>query len=240
MKNKLKYFYSGVRGVLKHEGIMSLIKKGLMFLSHRFFVFEDYYIVVSNNMDIDKEVEADYLPKVEDHCWWMLTTNQEADELVADGFELGAYELNLRTLLDKDAIAFCNFAGKELAHFSVLADNPRGKKAVEPLPFSVDFEHGQIVVGRALTVPKFRRLHFRKYNGYLMRKYRWARGKVSTKYPIQVNNYPALAIAAQPPERQIVSKCRFIKILWFKYFKETEMNPTPPKEIIDRLAKQDT
>ena len=70
-----------------------------------------------------------------------------------------------------------------------------------------------------------------------MRKHTWLRGIVSAKYPIQADNYPALANAAQPPEKMIVSRCRFLKILWFKHLKEIEMEPTPPREIINRLPE---
>ena len=237
MKNSLKTTYSGIKGVLKHEGVKSLVSRGFGFLLHCLFMFENYYVVVVDYKDVGKEVESDYLPRIDDHCWRIISTNQEADELIADGFELGAYELNLRLSLDKGAVAVCNFVGKELAHYSCLADNPRGKEAVDPRPFNVDFENGQIVIGRALTVPKFRRLYLRKYNGYVLRKYCWGRGVTGSKYSLQVNNYPALANAAQPPDKLIVSRCQFTKILWFKYLKEMEMEPTPLKQIVEQMSE---
>jgi len=232
MKSKTKYTFSGIRGVLKHEGVISLISRGFRYLLHRFFIFEDYYIVVSDQWNVDKEVEADYLPKVDDHCWRIISTNQEVDELKADGFELGAYELNLRISMDKDAVASCHFVGKELAHYTFWADNPRGKDAVDPRPFNVDFENGQTVVGRSLTVPKYRNLRLRNYNGYMNRKYWGARGIVGSTYSIEVNNYPALVSAAKPPDKMIVSRYRFIKILCFKYLKETKMDPITIKELL--------
>jgi len=238
MKNKLKYFRSGVRGVLKHEGVMSLISRGYRYLLHRFFILEHYYVVVESYGDIDKEVEADYLPKVDNHCWRIISTNQEVDELIADGFDLGAYELNLRISVEKEAVGFCHFVGKELAHYTFLADNPRGKDAVDLLPFHVDFKNGQSVCGNSLTVPKYRSLHFRIYNGYIIRKYSWSKGIVGSTYSIEVNNYPALVSHAKSLNKLIVSRCRFIKILWFKHLKEIEMKPIPPKEIIARLSKQ--
>ena len=237
MKKNLKYIYPGIKGVLKHEGVIGLISRGYKYLLHRFFFYEDYYVVVSNYYkDIDKEVEADYLPKVDNHCCRIISTNGEVDELIADGFDLGVYELNLRISMDKGAVGFCHFVCKELAHYTFLTDNPRGKEAVDPRPFSVDYKNGQMVVGRSLTVPKYRRLHLRNYNGYVMRKYRWERGIKSTIYTLQVNNYPALVRAAKPPDKLIVSRCRLIKILWFKYLKEIEMEPTPLKQIVAQMS----
>lgn len=234
MKSNFKYTYSGIRGVLKHEGVISLISRGFGYLLHRFFIFKNYYVVVVRFKDIDKEVEADYLPKVDDHCWRIISTNQEVDELKADGFELGAYELNLRISMDKDAVASCHFVGKELAHYTFLTDNPRGKDTVDLLPFSVDFENGQMVFGKSLTVPKYRNLRLRNYNGYINRKYCWARGIASGTYSVEVNNYRAMVSAAKPPDKLIISRCRFIKILWFKYFKETKMDPITIKEFLEQ------
>ena len=237
MLHSCKQIYAALWAIVKYEGIRVFIARGLMFLSHRLFVSEDYYMVVVDYRDVDKEVEADNLPEVENHCWRILTSNQEADELLTDGFNLGAYEFDLRIFLRKGVTAVCNFVDKELAHYSVIAENLQGKEAVEPLPFSVDFENGQVVIGRAFTVPKFRRLHLRSYNGYLLRKYLRGRGKTGSKYPIRVDNYPALSIAAQPPDKLIVSRCRYIKILWFKHVKEEEMEPTPPELIVAQLSE---
>ena len=57
---KIKYIYSGIKSFLKHEGVKSLISRGYRYLLRRFLVFEDYYVIVSEYEDIDKEVEADF------------------------------------------------------------------------------------------------------------------------------------------------------------------------------------
>lgn len=235
---KIKYLSSGTKGILKHEGVISLISRGFRYLLHRFFVFEDYYVIVVKFKDTDKEVEADYLPEVDNHCYRIITNNQEVDKLIADGFELGAYELNLRMSVEKGAIAFCHFVGKEFAHFTFYADNPRGKEVIDLLPFKVDFENGQMISGKSLTVPKYRNLRLRNYNGYVMRKYLWSKGFTGSVFSIAVNNYRAMVSAAKPPEKRIVSRCRFIKILWFKYFKEKRMEPISIKEFIDKIPER--
>jgi hypothetical protein len=96
--------YSGIKGIIKHEGIKSLISRGFKFLLKLFIMFEDYYVVVVDYKNVDKENEADFLPKTDNYCWKAISTNKEADELVANGFELGAYELNLRASLDKGEV----------------------------------------------------------------------------------------------------------------------------------------
>lgn len=235
MKNK--YICSGIRGVLKHEGLKSLSSRVYTYLLHRFFIFEHYYVVVVKFKDIEKEVESDYLPKLDEHCWRIISTNHEIDELVTDGFSLGAYELNLRMSMDRDAVAFCHFASNELAHYTFYADNPRGKNIIDLLPYNVDFENGYVISGMSLTVPKYRNLHLRVYNGYIMRKYFWSRGIVGSTYSVSVNNYPALLSHAKPPDKLIVSEYRFIKILCFKYLKKIEIEPTPLKQIVARMSE---
>jgi hypothetical protein len=233
----VKYIYSGIRGILKHEGVKSLILRGFVFLLNRSIMFEDYYVVVVDYKDVDKENEADFLPRTDNYFGKAISTNQEADELVANGFELGAYELNLRTSLDKGAVAICVFVGKEFAHISCLADNPRGKVTVDPRPFNVDFQNGEIVIGKALTVRKFRNFHLRTYGAYILRKYCREKGIKGARFSLRVNNYPAMAIGTQPTNRIVISKCRFIKILWFKHLKEKEMKPTTLKQIYEQTAK---
>ena len=105
MINGFRNTYSGIKGILKHEGVISLISRGFLFLLNRFIMFEEYYIVVVDYRNVDKENEADFLPKTDNYCWKALSKNKETDELVANGFELGAYELNLRASLDNGAVA---------------------------------------------------------------------------------------------------------------------------------------
>ena len=231
---KIKYIYSGIRGVLKYEGIKVLLSRGSEFLSHQFLIFKDYYVVVTIFKDVDKEIESDYLPKIDEHCYRIISTNQEVDKLISDGLDLGAYELNLRIFMDKGAKSFCHFVGKVLAHFTFLADNPRGKEAVDSLLCNVDFEKGYIIAGRSLTVPKYRRLHIRNYNGYITRKHYWDMGKVGCAFTVQTNNYPALSSVTKQPNQMVVSRCRYIKILWFKYFKEVKMDPITMKEMLEQ------
>jgi hypothetical protein len=172
-------------------------------------------------VDADKENEDDYRPKTNSFCWKTISTNREADELLEKGFTFGAYDINLRASLDKSVTALCIFIDKELGHISCFTNNPRCKDVVDSRPFNVDFQNGYIVVGKALTIPKFRRLHLRTYNGHILRKTCWAKGIKGAQYTLGANNYPALAIAAQPPFKEAVSRCR-----------------TPLKQIYEQLTQK--
>lgn len=235
MKKNLRYIFSGIRAVLKHEGLKNLISRGFIFLFHRFFFYEDYYVIFMKSHNNPEDSEADFLPRTDGYCSMIITSNREADELVADGFILGAYELNLRSSLDKETIAFCLFVNKEFAHVSCMADNPQGKQAIDPRPFAVNYQNGEVVVSKAFTVPKFRRLLLQEYNGYIMRKYCREKEISLILSSVNARSIPALAKTPKAPDRYTISKCRLIKVLWFKHLKEIKMEPITLNQIVARM-----
>jgi hypothetical protein len=229
-----KHIFSGIKGIIKHEGVISLISRGFAFLLHRGFIFEDYYVILTKINISAEEHETDFLPETDNYYLHIISTNREADALAANGFDFTAYELNLRASLNKGAVVFCIFIGKELAHIVCAADNLRGKDNVDPRPFAVNFKDGEIVTGRALTVPKFRRLHLRIYSGYMLRKFCREKCISRIKGTVRANNYATLVNMAQFTFHNAVSKCRFIKILWFRHLKETKMEPTAMRQIFEQ------
>jgi hypothetical protein len=187
---------------------------------------------------VPEEIEKDFIPAAKNYCSRIIATNKEADDLLADGFSFGAYELNLRASLDKDVLSFCLFIDKEFAHVSCLADNPRGKSVIDPRPFSVDYQHGEVVVGRAMTVPKFRRLHLQSYNGYILRKYCRERGIDRIISSVNAYNIPALAETPKAPDRHIKSRCRLIRILWFNMISEIKTENTILKQAVAQITSR--
>ena len=95
--------------IFQDEGLISLVRRGFPFLAGQFFRFETYYLYEYAMEDIRKLNEADFMPKIHDFTFKMVSTNQEADELEANGLEFRSYVINARERLDKGAIAFCVF-----------------------------------------------------------------------------------------------------------------------------------
>lgn len=233
---KIEYLYSGIKGVLKYEGLISLVMRGFRFFLNRFFMFDEYYAIFMETHRVPEDIEENFLPKTNDCCLKIITTNREADQLISNGFNLGAYELNVRASLDKGVLSFCLFVGREFAHVSCLAANPQGKKIIDPRPLKVDYQNGEVIVGRALTVPKFRRLGLRVYNGYVLRKYCRDNNINNIISSVNAHYFPALASNPKAAERHVMSKCRFIKILWFTHLKETTEEPTTISKIAARMT----
>ena len=238
MLKKLRRTYSGLMGVIKYEGVKSLCSRGYKYICHSLFFAEDFYVSRGYIQSIEEGDESRYLPKIDNYCYRIITTNQEADELIAEGFKFGAYELNLRTVLDKEVLAYCIFIDNELAHMICKAVTQRGKKAVDPRPFHVDFESGSAVAGKAFTVPKYRQLHLRAYSGFLLRKYNREQGINHGYGTLEVHNYPAIANTAYNPHARIMSRCKYLRLLWFKYFKETPLDSLSYKEVLDNIPEK--
>ena len=235
MIKKYKIVFSASLAIIKHEGFRSLLSRGFKSLIHRIVFIENYYVEITS---ISEPYEPeDYLPKADDYYACIISTNKEADELLSQGFSFGAYELNLRATLDKGAETCCIFIDSEFAHMLSRADNPKGKDVVDSRPFHIDFEKGDTVGGKTFTVPKFRRLGLSKYSLYIMRKDDQTKGYRNAYATITTNNLPSLAYAAQNPTNQIVSRCRYIKILCFKYCKETKIGPMTVKELLEQRSK---
>lgn len=235
MIKRLNIYLSALRAIIKHEGFLSLFTRGFKSLIHHIVFFENYYVEIGN-LTGPYEPE-DYLPKADEYYACIISTNKEADELLSQGFSFGAYELNLRATLDKGVETCCIFIDKEFAHMLSRTDNPRGKDTVDSRPFSVEFGNGNIVGGKAFTVPKFRRLGLRKYSMYLMRKDDQVKGYKNAYATITISNVPSLMYAAQNPNNMIIAKCRYIKILCFKYCKETKIGPMTVKELVEQRSK---
>ena len=86
----------------------------------------------------------------------IITSNQQAGELVARGFDdFRRSFINARQGLDKGAIAFCVFIGRELAHIGWVALNEEAKNTFDDLPYHVDFSNREACTGGTVTIPKY-------------------------------------------------------------------------------------
>jgi hypothetical protein len=235
IERDFKNIYSGIRGVLIHEGVKSLISRGCVFLLRRAFLFENYFVILTDTENTPQLNEADFKPKTDDYCSKIISTNQEADQLVSSGFDLAAYELDLRSLPGNGVTVICIFVGKELAHINAVAENPRGKKILDPRPFSVNFKNSEAVTGRTLTVPKYRRLYLRTYSGYLLRKHCHDKGIRWIKGTVNADNYATLSGMSRTTDHTALSKYQFIKIFCFKYLKEKKIEQISTKRLIKQI-----
>ena len=95
------------------------------------------------------------MPRIRDFIFKVVASNQQADELAADGLDFRSHIINARQRLDKGAIAFCVFINSELAHISWLAVSEQAMKTFNTLPYQVDFSSNEASVLGAETNPEY-------------------------------------------------------------------------------------
>ena len=138
------------------EGLIPLVRRGLAFARWNIFRYGTYYLYEHTTDNIRYLNEAALMPRVDDFTFEIISTNGEADELEADGLEFRSQAIHARETLDKGAVAFCIFAGRELAHIGWVAMTEEAKKSLDEFPFEVDFSDNKAVTTRVWTKPKYR------------------------------------------------------------------------------------
>jgi len=183
----------------------------------RFFHYETYYIV---EYDLSKDwLEADFLPRIEDFTLKIVTTNQEADELGAQGLEFRSYVINARERLDKGAIAFCIFVGQELAYIAWLAMSQQAKDVLDEPPFRVNFSDNEACWGGLWTSPQYRRMGLGTYGAFKRMQFMRERGKVIVRGAVAKDNVASLTMGTTHGQKRPV-EARYLRILWWKSWKE--------------------
>ncbi len=84
MIHKLTVLFGRAKHILQTEGLVPLIRQGFTFVLNYFFQYETYYLYEHRLKEVN---DADFMPRINDFTFKIVTTSQEADELVANGFE---------------------------------------------------------------------------------------------------------------------------------------------------------
>jgi hypothetical protein len=199
---------------------MSLLRQGFAFLAGSLFRYETYYLYESRLQEIDETKEADVMPGIPDFTSKIVFTNQEADELVVDGYEFRYSDGIHRERLDKGAIAVCVFVGRELAHIGWVAMNEEAMRSIITLPYRVDFSSSKVFLGGVWTHPEYRGRGLHTYGLFKRREFIQERGAIIGRGIIDTSN-----VASQKGitrlSHEIYGKARYLKILWWKSWKET-------------------
>ena len=211
------------RRIYHTEGLGPLARRGASFAARCFFDYQGYYLTVRWLDNARQGEEAPPVPQVDDLSLKTVATNGEADELQADGycFRSHPHFVDARKALDSGATAFCLFVGRELAAISWVALTQRAMDALNEPPIKLDFARGESFSGSVWTNPKYRRMGFRTYRSYKLRQFLRERGVVAILgYTTEKDAAAATRIAAEAG-RTIYARGRFVRILWWKSWKET-------------------
>ncbi|GEM_PF-405479 len=202
--------------IIRKEGPVQFLRSVSAFIGYlgsRIACREKYYLYEHSIVPRDCE---QYVPRLDSWELRIIHSNEEADTVAVEGFEdLRERFVSAPRRFDRGAVAFCVFAGRELAHVGWLALDASGKGAVNALPYDVAFEDGQAWTGLTYTMPRFRGLGLMQYGYYERFEYLRSRGFASSRNAVEISN-----VASQKAHARfnplIYGVGHFRKFLWWQ------------------------
>lgn len=126
---------------------MLLLRRALRLVVRLLFRYDRYYLYEYVTRNVENLNEADFMPRIDNFTFKVISTNQEADELEAAGLEFRSLFADARERLDKGAIAFCTFVGREFANIGWAAMSEEASESIKEPPMKVDFAHNEACMG---------------------------------------------------------------------------------------------
>jgi hypothetical protein len=211
--------------IFQMEGLLPLLRRAFIFLIGYFCWYQHYYLYEHT---IRLKYNADFSPKIHDFIFKIVTTNQQAEELAAAGFNFGSHHLNARGGLDKGAVAFCFFIDSELAHLGWVGMDEAAKNCFDSLPYRVDFAAKQACTGGTWSNPKYRGKGFMSYGYFKRFEFLRDRGFKSSRNAVDEGNIVSQKAHAKFGPK-MYAKARYLRILGWKCWKETLINESSAK-----------
>ena len=223
---QLTFLLRRAQRVCETEGPLSLTRRGLAFVSSRFFLYQRWYLAENHYERSPHVDEPEPVPRVDVTCR-VVTGSRMARELEADGLEFRSSTrfVNADRALDAGAAAICVFAGRELAAISWIALCQKAKDAFSDPPAKVDFSHGEAWTGGVWTNPKYRRMGLGAYRFSRMRQFFLDRGIATSRACVARGNVAALTGSAKVGD-VIYAKGRYLRVLWWEWWRETPLAST--------------
>ena len=216
MGKKSSSLFRTAREILRKDGAGIMISRGLVYLAHRLFQYATFYVYEHS---MKERNETDLLPSLQNLTVKIVSSNEEANKLAGEGLDFRQYVFNAGKALDSGAIAFCMFAGKDLACIGWLAMDREAKKYIDPLPFHVNFPT-EACTGGTRTVKKYRGAGLMTYNYYLRLDYLRKMGVRTSRASVAVSNVASQRVHAKFGPR-VIARARYIKLLKYEDWKET-------------------
>jgi len=215
----LNVLLSRAMGILRKEGPLVLIRRGLKYVSQSLFRYGTFYLCEHS---IEQRDEDQFRPKVQSLTFRIVATNEQADDLTKDGLEdirRSPVLVDVRKCLDNGAIAFCFFVGQELAHIGWVALSEEAKSCFDILPYRVCFSEGQACTGGSVTLPKYRGKGFMQYGYYKRFQFLQEKGYTTTRNAVDRSNMAARS-AHRKFNPKVYGEARYLKVASWHLWKE--------------------
>ena len=209
--------------ILLREGPVAFIGRSLQYLSLLMFRYAAVYLYEHS---MEQRNEAEFRPKTDGFSLKIISTNKQAGELAEEGFEdirLLPVLVNVRKCLDSGAIAFCFFAGRELAQIGWVALDKEAKNCFDILPYQVDFSNKQACTGGTVTMPKYRGNGFMRYGYYKRFQFLLEKGYSTSRNVVERGNIASQKAHQKFNPRKYARGC-YLKVLFLRFWKESPLD----------------
>jgi hypothetical protein len=205
------------KDILKTEGLKPLLTRGFAFVSVWLVQYGDYYLY---EYTLRERNEADFLPQIQDFTLKIISSNEEADKLAeASGSDFRTRFVRARNMLDKGAIAFCIFVKGEIAHIGWVALSEEAHKAVDNLPYRVDFLNHEACTGGTQTIPQYRSKGLMAYGYFKRFEFLREKGIVVSRNAVAKGNIASQKAHAKLSPR-VHAEAKHLRLLWWHFWKE--------------------
>ena len=205
------------KDILKTEGLKPLLTRGFDFVKVWFFEYGDYYLYEHT---LEDRNEADFLPNIQDYTFKIISSNEEADNLAeAIGSDFRRRFVKARKMLDKGAVAFCIFVKGEIAHIGWVALSEEAQKAVDNLPYKVDFSNHEACTGATETIPEYRGKGLMAYGYFKRFQFLREKGIVVSRNAVAKSNIASQKAHAKFSPR-VYAEAKHLRLLQWHFWKE--------------------
>ncbi len=211
------------RRIKQTEGPWSLLRLAAAYLLSHLFYYQTYYLSVARTDDPAEQNEADFMPRVDDFTVRIVSTNEQADELEAQGFEFRSCALNSRERLSKGAIASCVFVGRELGHVGWAAVTQEAMSTLHELPIRIDFSKNEGYRGATWTDPRYRRMRLGLHGMLVGRRLLRERGVEVVRTAMTKKNAATQSMMVKF-KQTFYAEGRYVRLLWWESWKEKPLN----------------
>lgn len=216
MDSYLRQKYKRGRYILQKEGLFAFFVKGVRFLRRCVFIHESYY---TYELQLNEPMKFESTPKIQNSVFEIIATSQRLKDLMAPGFDFGIYGVGAEEKLDKGALMFCIFIGKELACVHWAAATQEAMDSLIKVYYKVDFWNNEAYLGWSETNPKYRRLLLSRYTYSEERKFLASMEKIIGRTLVAKSN-PASLKGLPKAGGRVYGEGRYLKILWWSSWKE--------------------
>lgn len=206
--------------VYHYHGRRRLVYLIFYFLVRRLFVRGQYYLLAHQ---ISDKIEGNYLPRIKEYTYEIVTNLEEADRLVSRGCDFYSTSINARERLKKGSIACCVLVGTDIVNIGWIALSEEAKNTWNPFPYRVDFQHGEACSGGAETLPEFEGKGLMTYGLYKRLELLREKGIKKSHAITEVSNAASLKVQSKLSYKKY-ARVHYLKILWWQYWKETPLN----------------